>query len=826
MKQDNLLVDAVSTAIKTVDFSNLNVTNPLVKYSTDNVEHTIKEFLGRPQICPAGSIVWTTAQVQNTDLMTMNIPSAMTATSLFADKLDGFLGFKATMVLKVQSNAQKFASGILLISVLPVASHISTTRQTLIASSIALKTQLPSVRMNIAETDEVEIKVPFISPELFYNRTSPIDWARVFVTVYAQSTGDSIPITCWCHFEDVELFYPTAQSSLSVKAKNKKQMYTPGDQEDAGGMISAPLSTFSRAFGQVANNIPLLSSVARPTEWFLAACSKAFNAFGFSNVVDTSTRHSFVRRIFSHPNNIDVNDTCDSHGLFASNKVAHLPGFAGSDIDEMSLQYVCSVPSYIETVSWTNVRVSGAILSTYAITPAVGYVSKTTVPSAGPAVTSFIYPPMFYVASSFSLWRGSITLRFFLSKTEFHTGRILFVFNPSVSGATPPTFNTNSYNYKWIWDIRDSHSYEVTIPYVSSVPWTPVNTSATGSIGQLTAFVLNPLTAPPTVSTSVTLLVEAKAGHDFKVCRPTTNSPLAPIMAYSDLNPSEKNRKFSHRQRYREEKPVKSKKDKKSYSRARDLKYAILAQGPLTVEDNSTSSHIDSSSKFEFGHSSHDFDGYNEMFTIGETVNSLRQLLKRSQILVGFANSNPYTVLRLGPMNPYIPTAINAAAPVAMPTADYIDYLSKFSMMYGLRRGGVIIRTTVTGTGNSYITSTLENIGNNISGLFEDVSGTKGDNYSNTPNQIYSSNTIQGAVDTLVPYYNPTHASPVLNITSFTATSGAGRYYIDDLQLRLSFNLDAAGPTSYRVYRQAADDFSLGCFIGVLPLSNQPKSYA
>lgn len=135
------------------------------------MEHTIKQFLGRPQICPAGTIIWTTAQTANTDLMTMNIPSSMISTPMYADKLEGFLGFRATMVFKVQSNAQRFSSGILLISVIPASGHVSSTRTALITANLALKSQLPSVRMNIAETDEVEIRVPFTSPELYYNRT-------------------------------------------------------------------------------------------------------------------------------------------------------------------------------------------------------------------------------------------------------------------------------------------------------------------------------------------------------------------------------------------------------------------------------------------------------------------------------------------------------------------------------------------------------------------------------------------------------------------------------------------------------------------------------
>jgi hypothetical protein len=151
----------------------------MTKFSTDNVEHSLHSFLARPAPCPGGEITWTNASAANVDLMTMNIPSGIfSSTPMFAEKVSGFYGFRGTMVIKIQTNAQKFQTGILLVSVVPCSGHITNSRISVI-KNLTLKSQLPSVRMNVAETDEVEIRIPFTSPELFYNFSAPIDWARV-----------------------------------------------------------------------------------------------------------------------------------------------------------------------------------------------------------------------------------------------------------------------------------------------------------------------------------------------------------------------------------------------------------------------------------------------------------------------------------------------------------------------------------------------------------------------------------------------------------------------------------------------------------------------
>jgi len=830
--KQQLLLDVISTTTKTTDFADFTKTNPLINTNSEPNIHEIRDFLARPIICPSGSVVWTNAQAQNTNLMTMSVPSAVITTGMWQEKIKGFMGFKGSLVMRIQANAQKFQGGILLISILPAAGHLSVLRNNMINSNIIYKSQLPSVRFNVAESDEALIKVPFISPELFYNRTIPIDWATVRVTVYSPSIGGDIPLTCWCHFEDVELFYPSAQASSLTKGKKRSnRRYTPGDDEDTSYSISTPLKTISSGISALGSNVPLLSSVSAPTAWFLNGLSKAFSAFGYSNVVDTSIRSSFVPRIGSHPNNCDVNDTVDSFALTAGNKIAVLPGFAGSDVDEMSIAYISSIPSYIYTSNWASASVAGSQLFRLSVTPFQA-TNLTVTPSVLPAINITIYPPCGYVANSFAYWRGSMVYRFYAAKTDFHVGRIMFVYEPTNSTVSPtPTFTDAVYSYKWVWDLRDSYSFEVVIPWVSSIPW---RSDAMGPNGSLNAWVLNPLTAPATVTSSINILVEQSAGPDFEVAGPMESFiKSVPIVAYaSEFKPlnTRKHKPFIGYEKVSLDQTKKDRENKKSkqkqrISALRKNKYSIYAHGPMEVDEGSR---LHEQTNEQIGQHPLDLVGKNCLYTMGENIISIRQMMKRSNAT--YAITTPTTadkVFKAPIFFPLLPTAINAGARSDLSVNAYVDHYSRFTSLFALRRGGIIVRVIPLAQASTRLAAVLASEGSTVPIWQFDSSGTRFDDVGHCPDLIFSNNSVQGALDVHIPFWASTISLPVLQFAGLETTPVTdGRYYANNLSMRVfQQSTNATDTNGMYVTRQIADDFSLGGFIGVLPVTGTSRGF-
>lgn len=834
IEQNELLTNAVSTASENVNYSDSIPPNPLLPYNHDNKNYDIIEFLKRPLLCATPS--WTTGHVQGTNLHTMSIPSFMLGGgSVWLNKLVGIMGFKGTFCFKVQFNCQRFQSGILLASILPGGNHLSVNRISLVESDIVYKSQLPSVRYNIAELDEVTIRVPFTSPELFYNRTSAVDWAKVYLDVYYPLAGGNIAGTCWCWFEDVELFHATPQSNI-VQVKTKKRNVSYSDQEDNGSLLSTTLGLFSRSFGSLSSSIPSLSAVSKPTAWFLDAASRAAGSFGFSSTIDTSFRHAVVHKVFPHMNNCDTNDTSDSLGLTVGNKISHMSGFAGTDIDEMSIQYIAQIPSYYTAITWPNTSLTSTLLHNIFVHPCFPMKTKTIAPTTGSAISAVIMCPAGYVASSFSYWRGSMRYKFYMSKTDFHTGRLMFQFAPGDTSAVVNTWGNSGYAQKWVWDIQESNSFEILIPYVNSACWSSTLDSNNSRLGQLSVYVLTPLNAPTTVSTSINFIIEVSAGPDFEVSGAITNSTLAPIIAYSgDVNT---NRKFSHRERvYYDDKVVKfnqnakKKSSKIKISNFRDAKYKIVAQGPLSVDQSSGVHHVPGTEGLRVIKTKEDYDSFNALFTTGESVKSLRQLLKRTATFAEYVGLNNIEIgYQFNPFLPCLPYAVNAGTRVDLTgTVFTTDLYSKFAPIFALRRGGVIVRSLSTSQ-RGISAMTLRSSERTFVGFGITTTGSYSGSFNEAESRVVTSNNNQASIDALVPYYGRTPSMPVVTLPNPFSDTSDSRYYATNLYCVCTTDgsYDTAAGTGYTGFligRKVADDFSLGAFIGVLPLQARPHTF-
>jgi len=113
----------------------------------------------------------------------------------------------------------------------------------------------------------------------------------------------------------------------------------------------------------------------------------------------------------------------------------------------------------------------------------------------------------------FNFWRGSIDIVFKFVKTDFHSGRLMFVFSP---GTGTSDFATANYSYREIIDIRESSEFTVRVPFANYRPYLNANEST----GSAILYVLNPLVATGTVSNSIQLIVEVGFGPDVEFALP------------------------------------------------------------------------------------------------------------------------------------------------------------------------------------------------------------------------------------------------------------------------------------------------------------------
>ena len=634
------VVAATTTTLDVPHYKNL--LSSILNTARSGPEEDIHSFLARPSIL--GNGLFETTNGANTDLITIDLPSAFTGKyvsgtltgglPLIKDKLRGFMGFRSDFKIRVQVNANKFQQGMLLLHFVPFTSNQSSEAASWNYSLIQ-KSQHYSTVFDISCDTEVEISIPFVYPGPYFDYSLDSTWGytnigKFYVTVYSPllyGTGSpNAEITVWGSMENVTLVGPVVPYAQSSDFSTSKKTVGVIDKEKRPGgteKTSSSTGAILTSVGEIAKRVPLLSSFAQPLKWFARMVDEPAAYFGFSVPNMTIAPMMTMRNNLPWYNNADQPRLTNVLGVNSDNAIGHLPGFAGSEIDEMAIATIAQRYSYTSQTEWNTTTAIDYPLLTYRLCPNDMYVT-TTVGST----TIYSFPPVGYVSQMFHYWRGSIKLRIRVVKTEFHSGRLLVSFNPGLSYTNVTTNMTNDnsqYTYRHIIDIRDGNEFELIFPYISAHQWIQFD----DCIGRVRINVLNPLRAPDTVSPSVSLITELAGGEDieFAVPRLMTTSVYTPVTygAFASMEKAEES----------------------------DMNAELVE--PVAQSDvcGITSSTIG-------GALIAPDDGAACGYTIGEKITSLRQICKRNQ-LQKFASTTNTLIIDLAPLAFYGKSSIGAS---------------------------------------------------------------------------------------------------------------------------------------------------------------------
>jgi hypothetical protein len=767
--QDNTATTTFVTDANLVNASismEKNITSLITNSSTNYIEEDIKSFLAKPRIAQSG-VLSTTDTVSTFSKIV--VPVDIFSQLIYANKLAGFYSIRMTTVLTLQINANKFQQGLYMLCIVPICGDDSnganaTNWNNAHISTLTQRTQLPHVELNIACDTQAQIRFPFVSAHNAYPiRATGSNFFNLFTAQlfpYVPLTAPTGSTTCnytlWVHFEDIRLYGPANPESTSFERKSKN--------------IDPPSSILMRASKLVGqfDKVPVLSSYSAPTSTALDIMSRAAALFGWSkpNILSPPTRINRIPALYS--GNVDGNSGALPTGYTIKQAVDILPGFAGTDIDEMDISYIASIPAFHSSFNWTTAQTAGTLIRSMPVGP---YINVPFTTGIGGKVFNHL-PPVSFCASYFTYWRGSMTYTFKLVKTEFHSGRLVIAFTPIINGTTPTSSLANTqYVHRDIIDIREHTSFTVTVPYISPTAYSGTVNNTT-STGVLELFVLDSLVAPSSVSSTVTIVMEISGGPDIEFA-----SPQAPNWI-----------------------PV----------------YAAVPQSGRPDECKIIEKCI--------GTSIINYDkGSNAINIMGERVNSFRSLIKvaslmspTSALTIGtstFLNFNPFVG------NVYYNFATNATPPWTQ------DLYTVLSSIYGLVRGGVVIRvyanTTTTGGvtfGYIYNDSTSQDSFVGLSTTDRNVTSIIS-NYNNVP--LIPHNIFQEKINEyVIPQYQKTHSRPCVsslsNPINLPLQTG-----INSTTPNLAFSVQFPNvPTSVFVSRAGSDDINFGMFISIPPMTS------
>lgn len=756
--------------------------------------HDIKDFLGRPVLCKSGT--YTSTQTPGTILQQIPLPSSCLANASYGDKIRGFYGFRAKMICRVQVNSQRFQQGRLLLHYLPQTDTMHADRKACALSNLVLITQQPRVDFDLAKDTEVILEIPYVSNSLYYSLADgSFDFGTFYLTVYASLYSGSGATNCsysiWCHFEDVELQYPAVSQSgikiLKARGKGAQQVsVTDAELKNEGlGPISSVMSRMSNAASVLAE-VPLITAFAAPTSWALGVMGRAADALGFSKPTNAAADEKRSLVTFSHMNNVNSVDNSVKMSLRSDNAVAQLPGFAGTDIDEMSIPYLVSIPSWIITKSWSTNDVVGTLVYTLPLnTYGNGYGQNPTI--AGTAYQMYSYPVYGFLANNFQLWRGSITMTLKIVRTEFHSGRLLIAFFPgkNLTNGTNTNFANAQYVYREVLDLRTSNEVSITFPYTALTPYL----DAGDSYGLVQVFVLNPLVAPATISTTCDVLVELSGAPDFEFAAPR-NGSIGPVV-------------------YRPQSGIVANASTTNPTMASTVSNVLGAVTDHLTPIFRPQSGIATSKKIEsvMDNSKLDVGIEPSLYCIGERVQSIRQLIKRFSTIYKCPGLTQNYIMTVPQVN-YVPS-LTPAGPNTQP-GHVVDSMSYYASMFRFWRGAVRIKFIDPVSASPIFTAVGYNATAygpvSIPGSATGPTGTTCDQ----PTVVVPS--LSGGAEYEIPYYSMTHTTHVRLVPGSTLRESV------DNQMNLYVTQKDNLSTSARVYRAAGDDFSFGFFIGTVPL--------
>lgn len=482
----------------------------------------IHSFLAKPILLTSGTV--TTAQVAGDIISTELVPNDLLNTSIYQQKVRGFLGFRATTVIKIQMNSNKFQAGRLIGVFVPQAG-IADTYPGMRLRSLTAITQLPRIEADISMDTEVTMEIPYVSPSPYFNLTSgsnPV--GKFYLMIYSPLNlgiggSDHVDFTVWGSFKDVELVTPTFRPEMGRPGKGSVANESDSVNSKSLSSVLAAGSAVARVF----TGVPMLSNLMGPSNWFLSATAKAAAAFGYSKPSSESPMTKFIQVGQYNMANADGIEVAPKLGVASDNSVGILPGYGGSDLDEMTISHLVQIPAFWTNVQWSDSAAAGTSLLTMNLEPSTFAVYGSSV---GTTVTRPYADdtPVAYPARLFTYWRGSFTFTLKIVKTSFHSGRLLFWFNPAPT-IIIPTLAETEYCYRQIIDVREKSEFTFTVPFAStkqyhltqSVFATPTELDSYGTAG---IYVLNDLVHPPTVSSDVQILIEVSGAPDFEYAVP------------------------------------------------------------------------------------------------------------------------------------------------------------------------------------------------------------------------------------------------------------------------------------------------------------------
>lgn len=320
--------------------------------------------------------------------------------------------------------------------------------------------------------------------------------------------------------------FPRAQSGV-WEAQSGRKGRSNATSVEKGSDESGPISSLLRRVSHVATlagGIPTLGAFAGPTAWATNLAANVAGVFGWSKPLNTSliARRLVTKNVYQ--SNCEGVDPAFNLGLLPDAQVRALPGFGGTDVDEMCIDFLKGVPYYITTFSFNSLSDHGTALMSIPLKPIAMLKHDNPIVSDSYLPTNnSIYStgPLMALGECFEYWRGGFVFTFKMAKTQFHSGRLMFSFMPSFEAkangdVVNESIDDSIYLHREVVDLREVNEFSFHVPFTSLVPYL----RSSECFGHVRCWIVHDLKHPETTSDVVDVAVEVHAASDFEFSVP------------------------------------------------------------------------------------------------------------------------------------------------------------------------------------------------------------------------------------------------------------------------------------------------------------------
>lgn len=404
-------------------------------------------------------------------------------------KLRNYTYFKGDLVVRFTFSGSPMHFGKALISYQPFAGINENLKYLLQAYGfesgfrkliINYLSQAPGAcTIDYRHNKPIDIRCPFMSPKpmhrLFNSASTVLSGATSYTdfadagTIFLYSidsvkaigtTSSPLGVHVYCWAENVELGPPTAtQIDIVTESSSDERVTGPIER----------MATFMSTVSNALSAVPGIGPLAKASSAIFSGVAGVSAWFGWSrpNVLD---KPSFVKnRPYSSTSSTIGYDTVEKICFDPLQEVTIDPRVCGTQEDELSLAYLNSIPTYLDTFDWNhNSAIMTLPIWRMAIHPQMATWTYSTF------FTKYFYQPtaMMFAATPFARWRGSISVRLEIACSEFHRGKIAVMYEPNIAqGALIDSSIALNKNYMKIIDIQETQDVEFCIEYAQPYMW-------------------------------------------------------------------------------------------------------------------------------------------------------------------------------------------------------------------------------------------------------------------------------------------------------------------------------------------------------------------